>query len=296
MPVRFKRTIALPASFRPGDILAFHRRDAQELAERVSGTALQKGLLWGATPACLSLRFAAATAEAELTIDGDASSASEADFERMLHRMLGLTQDVETFESCHRGHAQLGPLISRQPGLRVPLTATPFEALTWAVTGQQISVGAAVSLRRRLIMAAGLRHSSGLLCYPDASQLASLTVDALRQAGFSMSKAHTLLCLSQQVAAGGLPLAEWQMGIPASEIREALLAVRGVGPWTIDYALLRGFGWLDGSLHGDAAVRRKLQALLASPEKLGPQQARDWLAQFSPWRALVAAHLWAMHA
>lgn len=294
MSARFACAIALPASFRAGDILAFHRRDPQETAERVSETSLHKGLLWAGAPACLSVRFVAGTANAELAVDGPLPAASEAAFQAMLRRMLGLTQDVEAFERRYRAHPQLGTLIARRPGLRVPLTATPFEALSWAITGQQISVGAAVSIRRKLIVAAGLRHSSGLLCYPEASQIAALTEDDLRQSSFSLSKAQTLLTLAQQVVAGSLPLAEWLANLPVDEIREQLLALRGIGPWTVSYALLRGFGSLDGSLHGDVAVRRKLQTLLGSAEKIGEEQARDWLAQFSPWRALVAAHLWAM--
>ncbi len=57
--------------------------------------------------------------------------------------------------------------------------------------------------------------------------------------------------------------------------------------------LLRGLGWLDGSLHGDVAVRGALQALLDVPERIDEKRARTWLEPFSPWRALVAAHLWA---
>ena len=104
------------------------------------------------------------------------------------------------------------------------------------------------------------------------------------------------------VICGDLPLDAWAIDPPVSSlvevIREKLSAVRGIGPWTINYALLRGFGWLDGSLHGDAAVRRNLQRLLHGSEeqKLGEEEARRWLAQFSPWRALVAAHLWASEA
>lgn len=288
--------IALPRSFRAGDILAFHRRDAQEIAERVTAKSLHKGLLWAEAPACLSVHFADGVAEAELAVDGEMIASSEAAFQAMLRRMLGLTQDVEQFERRYRDHPQLGTLIAGRPGLRVPLTATPFEALTWAVTGQQISVSAAVSVRRKLIVAAGLRHSSGLLCYPEARQIASLAEEDLRQAGFSMSKARTLRSLAQLVASDQLPLAEWLTSLPVDEIRQQLLAIRGIGPWTVNYGLLRGFGSLDGSLHGDAAVRRKLQSLLACPEKVSEDQARDWLAQFSPWRALVAAHLWAMPA
>ena len=285
--------LPLPAGFRPGDILAFHRRDGEGTAERVTPTALQKGLLWYGTPACLAIRFAARTASAELAVDGELPAGSAAALRELVRRMLGLDQDVESFEARFRAHPEIGPLLARQAGLRVPVAASPFEALSWAVTGQQISVGAAVSIRRKLILAAGVRHSGGLYCYPAAREVAALREQALRQAGFSSAKARTLLTLAQAVEAGALPFDDWLRTRPVDEIRQRLLALRGIGPWTVDYALLRGFGWLDGSLHGDVAVRRSLQTLLASPEPIGERQTRDWLAGFSPWRALLAAHLWA---
>jgi len=294
MTTRLFFSVPLPAGFRPGDILSFHRRDPQEIAERVTESSLQKGLVWANIPACLSLRFESGRSDAELVLDGATPPGSDVLLEAMVRRMLGLGQDIEEFEHRYRDHSQLGPLIARQPGLRVPVTPTPFEALTWAVTGQQISVGAALSMRRRLIVAAGVRHSSGLLCHPGAGQVAGLGEGDLRQAGFSVSKTRTLLTLSRQVVTGELPLDGWARTLPVEQIRERLLALPGIGPWTVNYALLRGFGWLDGSLHGDVAVRRGLQALLARPEKIGEEEAREWLAEFSPWRALVAAHLWAL--
>ncbi len=207
--------------------------------------------------------------------------------------MLGLTQDIEAFEAGCRDHPQLGRLVMAQAGLRVPVAASVFEALTWAVMGQQISVAAAVSLRRKLIAAAGVRHSGGLLCYPDASDIVRLDDASLRQAGFSATKAATMRTISTLVVEGRLPLDDWALSVPVEEARQRLEAIRGIGPWTVNYTLLRGFGWLDGSLHGDVAVRRGLQTLLGAPEKPGERETRDWLAAFSPWRALVAAHLWA---
>ena len=286
-------SISLPAAFRPADILAFHRRDPQEISERVGDASLDKGMVWGRSPACLSIRFQRRRASATLVIDSHVIEDRQVDFERMVRRMLGLAQEIEVFEEQYRGHPQLGPLIARQPGLRVPAAATPFEALTWAVTGQQISVSAAVSLRRKLIEATNIHHSGGLLCYPEAHQILGLTEETLRQSGFSTTKTKTLLTLSSLVANDKLPLDAWAETIPVDIIQSQLEAVRGIGPWTVNYALLRGFGWLDGSLHGDAAVRRGLQTLLESPEKIGEEKAKTWLAQFSPWRALIGAHLWA---
>ncbi|MCK2126441.1 3-methyladenine DNA glycosylase 2 [Thauera aromatica] len=289
--------IALPRDFRPADVLAFHRRDPQQLAERVEAGLLHKGIAWEGRPACLTIRFEAQRAELVLAIDGlPTPTLATAVLERLARRMLGLMQPVAEFERTHARHPQLGPLIARNRGLRVPLAPTPFEALSWAITGQQISLGAAVSLRRRLIAAAGLRHSGGLACYPDARSLLRLGEEALRTAGFSRAKGQALRALADAVMQGRLPLERWVEDPPADEIRAELLRLRGIGPWTVDYALLRGFGWVDGSLHGDAAVRRGLQALLGTAERPSADQTRRWLAPFSPWRALVAAHLWTLAA
>lgn len=290
--------LVLPKAFKAGAILSFHARDSQEVAEQVRASSLRKGLTWNGQPAQLRMTLQSGLAQVRLAIDGLVAKGEAARLEVMARRMLGLTQAVEAFESRHRHHPELGVLIKRQRGLRVPVTASVFEALTWAITGQQISVPAAVALRRKLIMATGVRHSQGLLCYPDADQVARLPIATLRQAGFSTSKAETLLSLSEAVASGALPLTAWTQAdpLPVDDIRAKLMALRGIGPWTVNYTLLRGFAWLDGSLHGDVAVRRGLQTLLNEADKPVERQTEAWLAAFSPWRALVAAHLWAMQS
>lgn len=283
--------LSLPASFRPADILAFQARDPQQLAERIEVDGFAKGLIWHGAPACLRVAFQPGQVDVELEVDGPPASAGA--IAGLARHVLGLDQPVDAFEAAHRHHPQLGPQLTHHAGLRVPQAATPFEALSWAVTGQQISTAAAISIRRRLIACVGVHHSNGLACYPDAAQLATQDEAHLRSAGLSQSKADTLLRLARLVADGKLPLEAWLTTTPAEEIRERLLAIRGIGPWTVDYALLRGFAHLDGSLHGDAAVSRGLQKLLGREEKVGEAETKAWLADFAPWRALAAAHLWA---
>ncbi|WP_332674880.1 DNA-3-methyladenine glycosylase family protein [Aromatoleum sp.] len=293
-PFSLTHPVELPADFSPDAILAFHGRDASGVAERVDAGILQKGLAWEGRAACLTIRFHSDHAEARLAIDGEPVDDPRETFDRMLRRMLGLTQPVADFERAYRSHPEIGRLIAARPWLRVPVSPTPFEALTWAITGQQITVKAALSLRRKMIQAAGLTHSEGLVCYPDAMRLGALGEADFRAAGFSRTKALTLIGLGTAVRSGEIPLDAWVDDLAVDEIRKRLLNVRGIGPWTIDYTLLRGFGWLDGSLHGDVAVRRNLQLLLGAPEKITEDNAKRWLAQFSPWRALIGAHLWAL--
>lgn len=291
----FACKIKLSANFRHHDILNFHRRDTHMLAERVDHNVIYKGIIWNRRPACLSIHFASRHAHVALDVDGLPEQCDTQNLERMVSRMLGLNQPIEVFENRFRAHRYLGRLIAANPGLRIPLAATPFEAVTWAVTGQQISIAAAIAIRRRLIQTVGVRHSGGLWCYPDAFHLAKLSAADIRNAGFSKIKTQTLSTLSCLVQGGSLldPLAD---SLSYEEIRKRLLEISGIGNWTVDYTLLRGFGFLDGSLHGDTALRRNLKSLLAGEKAISASEAKNWLQEFSPWRGLVATHLWAMSA
>jgi DNA-3-methyladenine glycosylase II len=291
-------SIKLPRHYRVDDFLLFHQRDQQMLSEHVQHKTLCKGIVWQGKPALLRIEFKKSQALAELLIDGKANKKADDDeFEMLVARMFGLQQNISEFEEKFKEHTLLGALVTKNPGLRVAVTSTPYEALTWAITGQQISVSAAVSIRRRFIQLVGLQHSSGLYCYPDENIVSNLSEEQLRQVGFSAAKANTLIGLSQylldnKISLNGLLTSREEI----DELSGKLLQIRGIGPWSINYALLRGFGWLDGSLHGDVAVRRSLQKLLASDEQITEKETQKWLLEFSPWRALVAAHLWAMHS
>ena len=316
--LQVEQSLALPAGYRMAEFWGFHRRDAQQISEwdheDGEATVLHKGLMWRGLPTQLALRLPhpvdGGTVQARWQVlwpvqGGAALQAQDlqAALSAMLRRMFGMAQDVGEFERRFATHAQLGPLLARQRGLHVPAACTPWEALSWAVTGQQISVAAAVSLRRRLILAVdrslALPVPPGqaprrLWCTPEAAQVAALDDAALRAAGFSQAKSQTLRLLAQAVQAGELPLDGWaaQAAVPAEEIAQRLLAIKGIGPWTVNYTLLRGYGHLDGPLHGDVAVRRALARLLAV-EAMDARQTELWLRDFAPWRALVAAHLWA---
>ena len=283
----------LPQSYRAKDILRFNQRDPLAIAESVDQQALSKGLLWYGQPARLAIQFKYnAIADVQLSIDGLAHKNDESVLQQIASRLLGLTQDIEAFELAYKNHPQIGLLIAQNPGLRVPTCASFFEAITWAITGQQISVSAAVSIRRKLIQLVGVEHSSGLLCYPDAQRVIEIEVGALRQLGYSGTKVEALLGVSEMVIEHQALLACIPTEETVTAIYQRLSEIKGIGPWTINYGLLRGLGWLDGALQGDAGVRRSLQTLLSQPEKLTEPQAQHWLAPFKPWRALVAAHLW----
>ncbi|HSH86983.1 MAG TPA: 3-methyladenine DNA glycosylase 2 [Methylophilus sp.] len=285
--------LLLPKGFRPQDFLTFHGRDQLAVSEKVTGSTLEKAIVWKDRPALLTLVFDLNAVKYQLALDDPLLDVSAEETLHLVQHILGLTQAIAGFEQAYADHPLLGRMLAEQSGLRVPVSVSPFEALTWAIIGQQVSLSAAIAMRRKFIQQANIRHSSGFYCYPSPAQVAQLSVASLRLAGLSQSKANTLLKVSELMLTGALPLDDWLHNQASPElIATSLATIKGIGPWTISYALLRGYGWLDGSLHGDAAVRRAIRGLMALAQ-LSDKEAEQWLKPFSPWRALLAAHLWA---
>ncbi|MDB5888228.1 MAG: repair protein, partial [Rhodocyclales bacterium] len=267
------RFIQIPDNYRAREVLAFHSRDPQQLAESLREGVLRKGLMLGGRPALLTISLGPREAHYRLDIDGDDKCIDTEAVHAMVKRMLGLHIEPEQFEAMVATDPLLGAVVKQQLGLRIPQTPTAFEALSWAIIGQQIGLGFAIALRRRLIELAGVRHDSGLACYPDASCLARMNVDELGGLQFSRAKSETLIRVGKLVDEGQLDMEKLAIIEPEAAF-EALIAIKGIGPWTANYVLMRGLGAGDCSLHGDAAVRAAIVKILAKEQKLEQAEAQ----------------------
>ncbi len=284
------KSIPLPPAYRADDVNAFHSRDLEALAERVEPGRIRKGVLIDGVPVLLDVTLTADAAECRVVADGALSESARRQIDDALFNILGLRIDPAPFLEAVRGDDLLGAVAQRQQGLRIVQSATIFEALTWAIIGQQINLTFAIALRRTFIAQAGRAHSGGLWCYPEAFDVARLAPEDLTSRKFSRSKADTLLRLARMVDAGELIL---ERGADINQVSADLLAVKGIGPWTVNYALLRGYGYADCSLHGDVAIRAALQHLLGEDAKPDMARTEALLARYAPHRTMAAAHLWA---
>jgi DNA-3-methyladenine glycosylase II len=281
--------LPLPNDFRRTEVLAFHRRDPEQRAERVVGTLLDKALVVSGEPVVVRVALEGDTVSYES--DQPATLHGEA-LRRIVAGLLGLNADPGPFEAMATDDPLIGPAVRQQRGLRIPQTATPFEAITWAITGQQITLGFAITLRRRLIDAVGVPASGGLIAYPEAAQVVALTADELGALQYSRAKADALLRVAGMVVDGELDFTELAQ-LPAEQALARLVAIKGIGPWTAHYTQMRGLGMLDCSLHGDVAVRKAISRLRGDGVKVEQKEAAHILSAYAPYRSLAAAHLWA---
>jgi DNA-3-methyladenine glycosylase II len=282
-------SIPLPPGYRSADVLAFHSRDLEGVAEQVTYDRIRKGVLLDGVAVLLDVTLTPGTALCEVHADGE-SAAMAAMVNDALLNILALRIDPAPFLALAKDDPLLGACARRNAGLRIVQSATIFEALTWAIIGQQINLPFAIALRRSFIVQAGRQHSSGLWCYPEAQDVARLDPEVLTSRKFSRAKADTLLRVARLVASGELTLARLD---DAGQVAGALLAVKGIGPWTVNYALLRGYGYPDCSLHGDVAIRAAFGRLLREDAKPDIARTQALLERYKPHRTMAAACLWA---
>ena len=274
-------TLPLADHTRLDDLLRFHGRDPESVCERVQGTTLRKAAHFAGRPAVLSLAFGPETVV--VSLEGVHGPSAMAEAHRAALRLLAWHGDPTPFEEAHP------TLAGGREGLRVPLTLAPFEALVWAILGQQVNLAFAYALRRDLIRLTGTPVGD-LIAHPEAKSIAVLDIGDLLALRFSRRKAEYLLNAAGKVAKGELRLEGLRTATGAGR---AILALRGCGPWTAQYVLMRGLGFRDCVPVGDSALTLALQRWFKLDERPDDPTTLRLMASFAPHRSLATFHLWA---
>ena len=190
----------------------------------------------------------------------------------------------------------LAPLVAARPGLRVVGSTDGWETAVTTVLGQQVSVAAARTFAGRLVALLGPPADPSLAGTDDGagdpdgrprtfpSPQAVAAVDPARLAsaiGLTGARARTVRALAEAAADG---LALGPDADPAT-VRAELLALPGIGPWTVDYLALRALGDRDACPSSDLVLRRALGGITAREVEAVSQRWR-------PWRAYAVTHLW----
>ena len=275
--------IQLPTGYRSKEILAYHARDPEGLAERSEGGKIWKALATPDGPAVLELSFEKEGVWARLHGGRKLGPAGMGFVHDVALRMLGLNNEVTPFETRHAG------FVAPRRGLRLPNLPTVFDSLAWGIIGQQINVKFAGSLRRDLIQLAGEKIGD-MRAHPTPERVADLSVAKLHARRYSRSKAQYLIGAAEAIAKGELDLESLPRG-SALAAEKKLTALHGIGTWTARYVLMR-VGFADAAPVGDSALAAALQKLHKLPERPGPEQAAKLLAKFAPHRSLATMHLW----
>lgn len=158
-----------------------------------------------------------------------------------------------------------------------------YGALLFQVAGQQLSVAAT---RRTLARIEAMFEGH----LPSPAELLSVEPGKLREAGLSWRKIGTLRDLAERLSDGRLDQGVLQT-LPDDELMAALTAIPGIGPWTVQGALIIALQREDVVLPGDLALRRTVQSAYQLDHLPAQEEVLAIAEKWRPYRSLATSYL-----
>lgn len=197
--------------------------------------------------------------------------------------------------------ARIDPLL-REPlssfyGLRVIGIPDLFEALAWGILGQQINLTYAYTLKRRLVESVGTYvewDSVKYWIFPSAEDIARLSVDDLAGLKMTIKKSEYLIEVAKLITNKELTK---EMLLETGDFKTAekmLVRIRGIGPWTANYVLMRCLRFPSAFPIDDVGLHNAIKLTLGLDKKPTKEEILNLASTWTNWEAYATFYLWRM--
>lgn len=210
-----------------------------------------------------------------------------------LQRMLGTVRKLEEFYQLAKKDRYLKPLAEMLKGVKPPRFPTIFESLINSIACQQVTLDLGILLLNRLAENFGMKFegTEGIqYAFPRPEDLYKISEEDIKKLGFSYQKARAIIALSQAIIQKKLSLTDME-DVSNEEIVNRLLTIRGIGRWSAEYALLRGFGRLDTFPGDDVGAQNNLKRIFHLDTKPTYEEIKKLTSKWQPYAGLVYFHL-----
>ncbi|MCS6317345.1 MAG: DNA-3-methyladenine glycosylase 2 family protein [Nitrospira sp.] len=163
---------------------------------------------------------------------------------------------------------------------------SPFESLARAIAYQQLHDKAAESILKRFIALFPGRR------FPRPADLLAVAPEIIRGTGFSRAKIAALHDLAAKAMDGTVPTTAVIQRLDDDAIVERLIAVRGVGRWTVEMLLIFQLGRPDVLPVDDFGVRNGFRIAYQRDAMPTPKELMRYGERWRPYRTAAAWYLW----
>jgi 3-methyladenine DNA glycosylase/8-oxoguanine DNA glycosylase len=275
-------TLSVQQPFDWESLLAFLRLRATPGVEVVTDSAYTRPIIDSAAAQTLSVTYDSKSATLQVAYSSETGARSLIESRaRQIFKPDVNTVPIEAF-LCR--DPWLSGFVKRQAGLRVPGGWSALEIAMRAILGQQVSVPAATTLMGRLVRVAGTRVDESSWLFPTAEQIAQSDISSL---GVPGSRMETVKLLARFFAENGDDC------LAQEDIKDRLLALKGIGKWTAGYILMRTAASHDHWPEGDLILRKALSNGKTMIAHAALEQA---FSRWSPYRSYATIHIWKGYA
>ena len=265
------------------------RRLSTNVVDTFDGTTYRRLLGASANPLVLTVEQVAPDRIRAAVCGTPAAPPGPPDLPALVGRMLGTAVDLTAFTTAAMAVPWLAPIVRAALGVKPPRYPSIWEACVNAIVYQQVSIHAAGAILRRVIERYAVPvviGESRLFAFPSAHTIVDADAEELRGLGLSVNKVVSVRAVARAILDGTIDEAALAT-FPTPDLMAALVAHRGIGPWTAAVIALRGFGRLDLFPQNDSGVARSIRDLAGTADV----DVAALLEQLGEQRGMLYYHL-----
>ncbi len=160
-----------------------------------------------------------------------------------------------------------------------------FETLVYIILEQQVSLASAKAAYKKLLSKVESLTPASFLKLSDAQ---------LKTVGFSRQKTSYCRNLAQAIIDKSLDLSALSK-LDDVQVKEQLMRIKGIGPWTANIYLLRALGRPDIWPNGDIALAAAVQKQWGLSSWPSWEELNRLSLEWKPWRSVAARILWHLY-
>ncbi|MCG3084261.1 DNA-3-methyladenine glycosylase [Anoxybacillus sp. LAT_35] len=240
------------------------------------------------TPVAVSVRSIGTKQEPVFLVEAPYEQLKEVILSRLFH-ILHWDRSLLPIHK-HFLQTELRGIFLEHEGTPLVLESDLYFCLIKCIIHQQLHMKVAYKMTERFVKTFG-QEIDGVWFYPRPEQIARLSYDELKALQFSGKKAEYMIDISRLIVEGKLDL-ERLVDATDEEVMKTLLAIRGIGPWTVQNFLLFGLGRPNLFPKADIGLQRAVQKLLSLEMKPSLAQMEALSKRWEPYLSYASLYLW----
>jgi DNA-3-methyladenine glycosylase II len=206
-----------------------------------------------------------------------------------------LDRDLRPFYTIAKEDPLLGPAVDSFYGLRIIGILDLFEALCWGILGQQINLSFAYTLKRRLVEKFGrsvVHNGVTYWVFPSPEDIASLSPLELESLRMTKKKAEYIIGVAGLMVQGKLTKNLLVTVGSHQQAERTLVKIRGIGPWTANYVLMRCLRYPCAFPIEDVGLHNAIKQRLGKELKPDKEEILKLAVNWKGWESYATFYLW----
>ncbi|MEH7275405.1 DNA-3-methyladenine glycosylase family protein, partial [Neobacillus vireti] len=203
----------------------------------------------------------------------DSSPRKQSDREKVIgyiREWFDLDRELTPFYEMATADPLLKKPIQEFSGLRLIGVPDLFEALCWGILGQQINLAFAYKLKRQFVEKFGdsiESNGKNYWVFPSFDQIAILTPEDLADIKMTRKKSEYIIGIAKLMVSGDLSKEKLLRMDSLKEAEKSLVKIRGIGPWTANYVLMRCLRYPSAFPIDDVGLHNAIKLLTGAEKK-----------------------------